>query len=84
MENSGTHILANDGTQTLNPQDASTAEFADEETFAREHGLAETLRLVVLDNASRARQERIFASTPDLLASQSDVCNVTERERSKK
>lgn len=84
MNNGGTHVLANDGTQTLNPQDASTAELADEEAFTREHGLAEALRLVVLDNASRARQESIFTSTPDLLARQSDVGNVAERERSKK
>jgi hypothetical protein len=78
MRNGGTHVFANDGTQTLDPQDASTAEFADEETFAGEHGLAEALRLVVLDNASRARQEGVFAGAPDLFTGQSDVCNVAE------
>jgi hypothetical protein len=74
----GTHVFANDGTQTLDPQDASTAELADEETFAGEHGLAKALRLVVLDNASRARQESVFASAPDLFTGQSDVCDVAE------
>lgn len=84
MENRGTHVFANDGAQTLDPQDASPAKLADEEAFAREHGFAEALRLVVLDHTSRARQESILAGTPDLLASQSDVCDVAERERCKK
>ena len=55
MENSGTHILANDGTQTLNPQDAGATELANEEALSGKHGLAEALRFVVLDHASRAR-----------------------------
>jgi hypothetical protein len=83
MRNDDTHVFANDSTQALNPQDTSTAELADEEAFAGEHGLAEALRLVVFDDTSRARQEGIFASTPDLLASQSDVGDVAERKRSK-
>lgn len=78
-----THVFANDGAQTLDPQDASAAEFADEETLAREHGLAEALGFVVLDNTSRARQESIFACTPGLFARQSDVGDITEREGSK-
>jgi hypothetical protein len=77
-----THIFPNDGAQALDPKNAISTEFADKQAFAGEHGFAETLRLVILGHARRARQESVFASTPNLLAGQANIGNIAERERS--
>lgn len=43
-----THIFPDDGTQAADPKDTDARHFADEETFARKHGFAESLSLVIL------------------------------------
>lgn len=79
-----THIFTNDGAQALDPQYTSPAELAHEQTFAREHGLAEALRFVVLGHARRAREESVFAGTPRLLARHANIRDIAERERRQK
>jgi len=79
-----THIFTDDGAQALNPQYTSSAELAHKQTFTREHGLAEALRLVILGHARRAREESVFAGTPRLLARHANIRDIAERERRQK
>lgn len=76
-----THIFANDGAQALDPKNPRPAELAHKQAFAREHGLAEALRFIVLRHARRAREESIFARAPSLLARQANIRDIAERER---
>jgi hypothetical protein len=77
-----TYVFTDDGAQALNPKNAVPAELADKQAFAGEHRFAETLRLVILRHARRAREKSVFASAPSLLASQADIGNIAKRERS--
>lgn len=66
----------------MNPENAGPAELAHKQTFAREHGLTEALRFVILGHARRAREESIFASAPRLLTRHANIRDIAERERS--
>lgn len=49
-----TYILPDNGAETRQPQQASPADLVDPQALAAEHGLAQPLPLVLLDDALRA------------------------------
>jgi hypothetical protein len=43
-----THVFSDDSTQAAHPKDSDTGHLVDKEAFARKHGFAEPLSLVIL------------------------------------
>jgi len=61
-----THILPNNSAKARDPQHPSPTHLIYEQPFAREHGLAEALTLIVLHHPLRGHDERVLADTPQL------------------
>lgn len=76
-----TYILPDDGAEARQPQKASPADLVDPQALAAEHGLAEPLPLVLLDDALRAGQVPVVADAPALAARQAQAGDVAQEGR---
>lgn len=56
--------MLNDSTKALDPEKAIPTEGVDEEALAREHGLGEFLRCVVVVHAACRGQESVSSDSP--------------------
>ena len=76
------YLVLNDSTKALNPEKAVPTKSVDEEALAREHGLGELLRCVVVFHAACRGQKSVSAdfpfSGPGFVGVDRDGCNVTE------
>lgn len=77
-ESGGTHVFADDRTETRHPQQALAGDLVHPQTLAAEHGLAEPLALEVLGHALRRRQIGVLAHGPNLVARHADRGDVAQ------
>lgn len=78
MQGGQTYVFFDDGSKTAEPQDAVAGDLVDEHALAAEHGLAEALALVVLDDALGGGEEGVLADAPDLGAVEAEEGDVAE------
>lgn len=67
-EEAKTYVLSDDGTERGDPEHALAGDLEDEHALAGEHRLAETLALVLLDDALSVCEEGVLADAPLLVA----------------
>lgn len=65
-----THILADNRAKTRQPHQPRARDLVHPQALAAEHGLAETLTLVILDHVLGAGEEAVVADGPSLVARQ--------------
>lgn len=76
-----THIFANNGTKTRNPEQTDAGNLVDEPALAAEHGLADALALVVGVDSLRVGHVGVLPHRPCLLARQPEAGHVAEHGR---
>lgn len=76
-----TYIFPDNRAKARTPQNALPTDLIHEQSLAAEHGLAETLALILGHNALRARQEGVFADAPLLVSTQLDDGDVADGGR---
>lgn len=81
MLSRSTYIFPDNGTETGEPEQAGTAHLVHVQALAAENGLAETLALVILDDALCGRQVRVLSDRPRLFARQAQTGDVAEHGR---
>jgi len=76
-----THVFPNNSSKARKPQQTRATDLVNPQPFAAEHGLAQPLALVVLDDILRRGQVSVVAHAPGLAAGQSQARDVAERVR---
>lgn len=74
-------VLADDGAEARDPEQADAGDLVNPEALSRKHGLAEALALVVALDALGVGDVGVFADAPGLLAREPDGGDVAEHAR---
>lgn len=80
-EGAFTYFLLDNGAKTGDPQQADAANLVHPQALAAEHGLANALALVLLDDALGAGEKAVVADRPGTLAVQADAGDVAQHRR---